>query len=434
VHRQGFNRAVPQRPALIVVAAGVADVMLAVRFAAGHGLPVAVQATGHGMAVPADGALLIRTGELTGVRVDPAAGTAWIAAGVTWEQVIHEAQAFGLAPLNGSCPAVGAVSYVLGGGLGPLGRRYGFAADLVEDIDVVTADGEYRRVDAHRHGDLFWALRGGKGNFGAVTGMTVGLVPVTHLYGGGLYFGAGAAGHLLHEWREWTRAVPEAMSSSVALFRMPDVPAVPPRMRGMAVAHLRVAYAGPEAEGEELLRAMRTVPGLVLDTVAVMPYTSVGMIHHDPTEPRAFVDANTLLRELVPPTVDTLLDAVTGPVARGDLAVELRHLGGAFARPPEPPRLPGAVGHRDAGYLLSVVSDLAPERTAERAADLHREVLHRVAPWSTGGKALNFIDGPAGADDVRAAYDPAQYDRLRAVKAIYDPRNTFRVNHNLPPA
>ncbi len=183
--------------------AGTADVLAAIRFAAAHDLPVAVQATGHGAAGPADDALLVNTRRMTGVWLDPAARTARIQAGVRREQVIHEAAPFGLAPLNGSSPLVGAVGYTLGGGLGPLGRAYGYAADHVRSIDLVPADGRLRHVTPTQHDDLFWGLRGGKGNFGVVTALEVELVPVARLYGGGLYFpGELAAAALVLRLRE----------------------------------------------------------------------------------------------------------------------------------------------------------------------------------------------------------------------------------------
>jgi FAD/FMN-containing dehydrogenase len=427
----GFNLAVPQRPALIVGATGVADTAYAVRFAAAHGLPVAVQATGHGMSVPADGAVLVRTDAIAGVRVDPGNRLAWIGAGVRWAQVVHEAAVFGLAPLCGSCPAVGAVSYTLGGGLGPVARTFGYAADHVRELDLVTAEGQPLRVGPDREPDLFWALLGGKGNFGAVTSMVIGLVPLRHLYGGGLYFPGSRATEVLQAWREWTGTLPEEMTSSVAWLHPPDHPGVPPQLRTGSVLHIRVAHVGSRAEGEALVRPLRSVAGCVLDTLAVMPYTAIGMLHNDPVAPRAFCDATAMLRELAPATVHALVEAVAEDVARAAVAVELRHLGGALGRPP---RVANAVGHRGAGYLLSAASDLAPGSDPEQAARGHERLLAGVAPWATGGKCLNFIDGPAGAEVVRAAFEPADHERLRRLKLAYDPANLFRVNHNIPPA
>jgi FAD/FMN-containing dehydrogenase len=191
-------------------ATGAADVMEAVRFAAARGMPVAVQATRHGPSVPADGAVFINTQRMTGVRVDAAAATVRIAAGVRGGSMVHEAAAHGLAPLNGSAPDVGAISYVLAGGVAMLGRRFGYAADHVRQIDVVTADGQLRQVSAEREPDLFWALRGSRGNHGVVVSLEMDLFPVERLFGGGMYFGADATPDVLRLYRAWSRTCPSS--------------------------------------------------------------------------------------------------------------------------------------------------------------------------------------------------------------------------------
>ncbi|MBT2481615.1 FAD-binding oxidoreductase, partial [Streptomyces sp. ISL-94] len=211
--RIGFQRAVTHRPDVIVGAVSAADVAAAVEFAGERDLPVAVQATGHGLSVAMDGGVLVSTRRMSGVRIDPAAETAWLEAGVRWEQVVPEAARHGLAPLNGSAPHVGAVSYVLGGGLALLGRTYGWAADHVRRMEVVTADARIKEITPDSDPDLFWALLGGKDNFGIVTGMEIALMPVERIYGGGLYFDTPHVEDILHAWREWTTTTPEEMNS-----------------------------------------------------------------------------------------------------------------------------------------------------------------------------------------------------------------------------
>ncbi len=208
----GFQTAVPSKPAMVVAAASAADITEAVRFAATHELPVAVQATGHGLAVAADGGLLISTRRMTGVEIDAAAGTARVEAGVRWGAVIEAAARHGLAPLSGSSPDVGVVGYTLAGGFGLMARRYGRAADHVRSLDVVTADGQLRHVTPES--DLFWALRGGRDNFGIVTALEFDLMPVTTLYGGGLYFEPHA--DILRAWRDWTAEAPDELTGTVA--------------------------------------------------------------------------------------------------------------------------------------------------------------------------------------------------------------------------
>ena len=211
--------------------------------------------------------------------------------------MIEEAGPYGLAPLVGSTPDVGAVGYLTGVGLPVLGRRYGFAADHVRVLELVTADGRLLRATANGHPELFWAVRGGKGNFGVVTAVETDLMPVDRLYGGGLFFPGAATREVLGGWLAWTASQPEEMCSSLALFRFPDMPGVPEPDRGTFLIHVRVAYTGWPANGERLLRPLRAL-GPIIDTVADIPYTSIGEIHNDPTEPMPVLDRGTLLREL----------------------------------------------------------------------------------------------------------------------------------------
>ncbi|WP_254705852.1 FAD-binding oxidoreductase [Streptomyces vilmorinianum] len=416
----GFNRIARHRPALIVAAVGAEDVRTAVEFAGRLDLPIGVQATGHGIAAPAEGGVLVSTRRMNTVAVDPIARIARVEAGAQWHQVIATAGYHGLAPLNGSSPLVGVVGYTLGGGLGPLGRLYGYAADHVTRIEIVTADGVPRVVSATQHSELFWALRGGKGNFGIVTALEFGLVPVGQLYGGGLYFPGELAPEVLRTWREWTREVPEAMTSSLALLRLPDVPVVPEFLRGRLAVHVRIAFAGSKENGERLVRPLRDVGPALVDSVREIPYTDVAEIHQDPTEPMPYHERNIVLRDLSPVAVEELL-ALAGPESEcADLMVELRHLGGALSRAAS---VPNAVGNRDGAFTLSTLS---PPGVAD-------SVLHPMARWGTGGRYLNFLAGPDTADATPDCFDQPTYARLARVKAAYDPRNLFRLGHTVAP-
>lgn len=423
-----FNRTIRHRPAVVVDAADAAEVLAAVRLAAERSLPVAVQATGHGMARAADDAVLVSTRRLTGVRIDPDTRTARIEAGVRAGQLIAEAAKYGLAPLNGASPVVGVVGYTLGGGLGPLGRAYGFSADNVRELDTVTADGKLVTASPEQHEDLFWATRGGKGNFGVVTAMELELVAVTRLYGGGLFFPGEAAADVLHAYREWTATVPDELTSSVALLRLPPLEAVPEPLRGRFVVHVRIAYLGSAADGERLVAPLREVAPALIDTVRELPYTEVASIHQDPTDPGQFRDRSGLLRTLEAATVDALLDRV-GPDADNPVpVVELRHLGGALGRPPQHAN---AVGFREAKFSLFTTARAGPEEAAA-AGELQRSLLDALAPWRLGGPFVSFMGvDQAGAEDVRAAYEPDTFQRLRVLKAAHDPDNLFRINHNI---
>ena len=427
--RAGHQTTRWHRPDLVVGAAGPADVMAAVAFASSHGLPVAVQGTGHALAaVAAEGGVLINTSRIQGIRVNAQESTAWIAAGMRWDQVIHEAAPAGLAPLSGSAPGIGAVSYTLAGGLGLLSRRYGYAADYVRGLDVVTADGRLRHVSEDSDPDLFWALRGGRDNFGVVTGMEIGLVPVTTLYGGGLFFAAELVTEVFDAYLQWTATMPDEMSSSVAMISFPDVPALPEPLRGRYVVHVRIAYAADDlGVGEHLVAPLRAV-GPFLDTLGELAYTEAGSIHNDPPIPGTFESGTAMLGELDAAAVRAIFD-LAGPHAPVPHVVELRHLGGRLAHPPA---VGNAVGNRDARYALNVVSRLERADITE-VRPAHKGIFEAIEPWSTGSRALNFMNGENDAEYVRSAYDAKDYQRLAELKAIYDPENIFRLNHNIPP-
>lgn len=274
--RAGFQLAVHRQPDDVVVATEADGVRAAVRSAADRNLPVAVEATGHGRSVATDRGVLIATRELTGVTVDPASGTARVLAGTRWRDVVDAAHKHDLAPLSGTSPDVGAVGYTLGGGLPLVGRRYGYAADHVLGVDVVTADGELRHASPDSEPELFWALRGGRGNFGAVTAMEIALFPLSRLYGGVLSFTGEHVQAAVHANLEWTRDLPEEMSSSLGLIVLPDVSGVPEPLRGRFTAHVRIAYTGAADAGERLVAPLRAVGPRAVDTLAEIPTRSPG--------------------------------------------------------------------------------------------------------------------------------------------------------------
>lgn len=424
----GFDLAVEQRPAIVVGATGPADVIAAVRHALTAGLAVGVQATGHGITVPADDALLITTRRADGVRVDPADRSAWLGAGAIWSRVLHEAAPFGLAPLAGSAPAVGAVSYTLGGGLGVLGRRWGFSADHVRRLDVVTADGRPRRVTADEHPDLFWALRGGGGNVGVVTGMQVELVELTELYGGGLFFPGDAAGDVLTALLAVGRDAPDEVSLSAALMVFPDLATVPSAVRGRWCCHVRVSSTGSPRRCEQVIAPIRHAATPLLDTLRTMPVTDLGTIHNDPTTPRATNTRSLVLRSADDATVATVLGHARPGASFG---VEVRQLGGALARQPA---VPNAVGHRHGAVTVYTTAYPSPTGSGVSGGADEQALLDDLAPWSDGGALVNFLAGPhVTPADVRAAYEPDLWTRLVQTKTRWDPGNVFRINHNIPP-
>ncbi|MFD3519886.1 FAD-binding oxidoreductase [Streptomyces sp. NPDC058653] len=425
-----FNLSLTQRPAVVVGAAGPADVQAAVRFATDHELPVAVLATGHQAIMAADGALLINTRRMSGATVDPDRRRAVVQAGVQAGQAVEAAGAFGLAPIVGSSPSVGVVGFTLGGGLSPtLGRPFGWAADHVHAIEVVTADGRLRRATAEEEPDLFWSLRGSRSNMGVVTALELEVHEVTRLYGGGLFFSGEDTAAVLHAFRRFTRTVPEELTSSIAFLRLPDAPAVPELLRGRFVIHVRIAFLGPSPEGERLVTPLRQAAPVMSDTLGEMPFADFASIHNDPADPMYFREWTGMLAEFPDETVDSIVE-LAGPRADNPVEyVELRHLGGAFGRQIGPP---SAVSNRDAEFALWMMS-MGPPSEGDPQAAYAQRFLATDQPWTTGHAYLNFSSFGTDPERVRQAYPPEVYERLRRVKTMYDPSNVFRINHNIPP-
>lgn len=378
----GCNTAVVHRPVVVVGAATATDVATALRYAATHRLPVAVRATGHGATMPFESGMLISTRRLDAVSVDSVARTATMAAGVRWREVINAAAQHGLAPLSGSSSDVGAVGYTLGGGLPVMCRTFGFAADHVLGADLVTADGVLRRIDADHEPDLLWALCGGKGNLGVVTAITIALVPVRTVPGGGTFYAADDIPAVLHAYLDWAETMPEQMSTSVAILRLPPAPQLPEPIRGRTMAHVRVCHVGDAGDGERLVAPIRAVAPAVLDSLQEMPYTAVDAIHADPDHPVPFCQRGSLLQEFTHGTVDALL-AVAGPQVHAPLmACELRQLGGALRRGPA---AGNGVAGRGAAYSLNAVGRLAPD-TVDSGPAAVDAVIDATRPWSSGGR------------------------------------------------
>ncbi|MFC7303450.1 FAD-binding oxidoreductase [Streptomyces monticola] len=423
----GFQTAYQHRPAVVLGAARADDVRHAVRFAAEHGLAVAVQATGHGVTVPDEDGLVITTGRLSDVSVDPGEGTARIGAGAKWKDVVAQTVPHGLVPLSGSAPHTGVAGYTLGGGIGLLGREFGYAADRVRALDVVTADGELRHVTADSAPDLYWALLGGRDNFGVVTHLEIELLPAARLYGGGIYYDAADAEAVLAHFREWTATAPETVTSSVGMIEYPPIPVFPEPLRGRHVVHVRFATTDL-AGGPELVAPWREIAPPVLEHLGELGYDEVGSIYREPDFAHAYDGNNVLLGELTPQALDAVRE-LAGPGSPVSCIVDLRHLGGALSRPP---RRPNAVPFRAATYILRILSGLdGTSQDTVRAA--HRAVYEAVAPW-TVGRSLNFVYGRRAEDEfVTEVYDKETLDRLARLKAVHDPDNLFRRNQNIRP-
>ncbi|WBO66353.1 FAD-binding oxidoreductase [Streptomyces camelliae] len=417
--RAGFQLGFTQRPALIAPVRSTAGVVAAVRHAAAAGLPVGVQASGHGLPGGSAGGLLVSTRRMDGVRVDPEARTVRVQAGVRWGQVAAAAEPYGLAPLNGSAPGVGAVSYTLGGGLGILAREFGYAADHVRWLELVTADGEPRRVAPDSDPELYWALLGAGHTLGVVTELEIGLVPVRTLYGGSLAFDGRVVdpAAVLEAYEAWTRTVPDGLTSSFAAVPYPDLPALPPHLRGTYVVSVRVAYTGDD--GEALVAPLRRLGPVLSDSLRVMPYAESHTIHSDPDTPHAYYGDSAVLANLDVGRAGELL-RMTGPGAADAMCVvQINHLGGALARP-----APNAVPWRAGRFLVRLLT--VGEREPARAL---LDPAFALLAEDTLGRSLNFAFG--AGDRSAGLYDPDTAKRLARVKEQYDPANLFRRNYGV---
>jgi hypothetical protein len=418
-----WNRAVELAPRAVVAVADSADVVETVRFAAAHGYRVAVQCTGHGpVAFDGDDVLLIHTGRLDDLRIDPPARRARIGAGLTWQPVIDAAAQHGLAALAGSAPSVGAIGYLVGGGIGPLVRSFGVSSDWVTGLEVVTGSGELVHVSADDHPDLFWGLRGGKSTLGLVCAVEVELMPCAELFGGAMYFDGDDAAAVLRAWAGWTAALPEHANTSIALLQLPPLPGVPEPLAGRLTVAVRFTSTEPAAACEPLLAPMRAVAPPLIDTVATIPYSAIGSVHADPPDPMPAKEATGLLRELPEAAIDQLL-ALAGPGSGSpQTIVELRLLGGAYARPAAQP---SAVCNRDAAFTLTTIGVPAAV-SAQQLADHAGQLLDATQPWATGGMLPNFTSS-ADREVLRRRYDEPTLARLSALGDRYDPAGVLAV-------
>jgi hypothetical protein len=415
-----WNLAIPMRPAAVLAARTATDVVEAVRFAIRHGLLVTPQATGHGPITELVGALLVSTKGLDECVVHPE-GWARVGAGVKWIRVVEAAARYGLAPLSGSITDVGIVGYTTGGGLGPMARTYGLAIDRVRAIEVVTGDGVLRRVTPTDDPELFFGLRGGKGMLGIVTAIEFDLVHQPTFYGGSLWFDGDHAATVIDRWRHWSADLPELATTSFALFQIPDMPGVPPQLADRLTLSIRYVWTGDPAAGERWFAAMREAAPVLLDDVALKPYTEVDSVHTDPLDPMPVYEAAAVLTDFPAEAADALL-SMTGPGSGSPQAlVEVRQMGGAVARggPHE-----SAFCARGAAYaLLTVgVTDI-PGVAAHGEA-----VVEALAPWIGGYRMPNFT---FAAEDYLDAYDEPTLARLRRAIRAYDPYGVMAIGRAL---
>jgi FAD/FMN-containing dehydrogenase len=422
-NRGAFNVLLSQDPAGIVTPAGAAEVVDAVEYAKAEGLRIGAQRTGHSAEPLGDLAdtLLVRTAAMNTVSIDPRQEIARVGAGALWGDLVPQASLGGLAACHGSSPTVGIVGYSLGGGVGWYGRKHGLQCNRITAVELVDATGTERRVDAEADAELFWALRGGGGDFGIVTALEFELLPIAEVFAGALFFPAARAAEVLHAWHEWTAGAPEEVTSVGRLMSFPPLPEIPEPLRGQDFAIVEAVALLPEAAASELLAPLRRL-GPAMDTFALQPPADVSGLHMDPPEPAPYAGSGMLLGDLPGAAIDALLAAVGPDSPSRLLSVELRHDGGAMAR--------GNPSHgamdRIPGEFLMFGVGIVPEPAAMAPTkEWLGAMSDAMRPWDAG-RYLNFSDE---TEDIGVAFPPETVERLRAAKAKYDPENLFHANH-----
>ena len=426
--RSSWQLAVDQYPAAVAYPESEHDVIEIVQAARELELRVAPQATGHNAAPlgPLDDTILLRTGAMRGVRIDPARSSARVRAGALWQDVTARAGAYGLAALAGSSPNVGVAGYSLGGGISWLGRRHGLQANSLTAVELVTADGHHVRADHEYDSDLFWALRGGGGSFGIVTALEFELVPVRSVYAGALVWDWRDAGTVLLRFSEWAQSATDLITTSARILQLPDRPAVPAPLRGRQLVMIDGAYLGHPDDADQVLAPLRRLRP-ELDTFATMPAASLQRLHGDPEEPTAAVSEHRMLAELPRDAVEAFV-TVAGPHSGSPLAVaELRQLGGALGRRPE---IHGATSHLDGAFAMFAAGRAVPDELALANMAAARQVSKALEPWCDARPYLNFEEHTSRAAKF---FDDETYGRLRSIKARVDPRCLIRANHSIEP-
>jgi FAD/FMN-containing dehydrogenase len=437
--RQVWNGLIDKRPALIAQCTSIADVVEGINLARGHELLLAVRGGGHNVSGSAvcDGGLVIDLSAMRAVRIDQKNRTVHVQGGATLAEVDRETQLFGLATTTGNVSKTGIAGLTLGGGFGNLRRKFGLSVDNLVSAEIVTADGTVRRADASENPDLFWALRGGGGNFAVVASFEFQLHPLgPEVMFAGQFFRLDDARAALQRWRDFVCDAPDEISSIAFFWTIPRTDPFPQELRGERVFLYGALYAGPAEEGERALAPLMKIGTPILDLSGRGPYTQWQQAFDPFFIPGAvYPELYAYWKSIY---LNGLDDGLIDDLARraGNLPSEqcliaIWQLGGALARVPETAT---AFGRRSAPFLLSYDSCWVDPSLTERVIAWTREQITAAEPHSPGGSYLNF---PGVGEDseilVRKAYG-SNYSRLAQIKRLYDPGNLFRINQNIVPA
>jgi FAD/FMN-containing dehydrogenase len=430
--RKIWNGSIDRSPALITRCVGVADVISAVRFARGIDLPVAVRSGGHsfpGLSL-CDGGMVIDLRLMNGVRVDPEARTARAQAGALLGELDRETQAFGLAVPSGIVTHTGVAGLTLGGGIGWLMRKYGLTIDQLLAVDMVTADGEFVKASEGENADLFWGVRGGGGNLGIVTEFEFRLNALGPIVlAGPIFWPMEESPNVLRFYRDWISDVPDELTTIVVHRRAPPLPIIPPELHGVPVVAVTCCYAGPVEDGEKVVRPIKGFGSPLLDLCEAKPFLTHQAMF-DPSFPHGwwYYFRSCDLAALTDDVIDIVADhaaRMTSPLT----AFPIFHLGGAIRRVGEDET---AFNGRGAEHTININATTATSEGFDQEREWSRSFWSALEPYHTS-VYVNFLMDE-GEDRIRQAYGARKYDRLKALKRTYDPRNFFKLNQNIPPA
>lgn len=428
VARQVKNAMYDRYPAMIVRAATVADVRRTVRFAADAGLDLAVRGGSHslaGFSTVDDGIVLDMSG-MKGLHIDPERRLAWAEPGLTAGEYTQAAAAHGLATPFGDTASVGIVGLTLGAGIGWLVRKHGLAIDALVSVELVTADGRHITASKTEHPDLFWALRGGGGNFGVVTRFQFRLYPVATILGGMLLFEP--TRDVLRGLVPIAAAAPRSLTTISLIMPAPPAPFVPESVQGRQVLAVMFAFEGPIDEGQAALEPFRQLATPVAEMVAPMPYVGIYEFYREAEQRSATLHRSLFMDTLTDGAIDAILGHMAAP-SHPMAMTQIRILGGRMA---DVSASDTAFAHRDATVMLLIITPVDDPATAPVHEAWTSDYFQALTPWATGVYA-NFLEAE-GDDRIRQAYPPLTYARLAQVKRRYDPANLFHLNQNIRPA
>ena len=423
------NAAYQRQPRLIVQAADAGDVVATVQFAREQGIPLAVRSGGHSVpGYSSSDAMVLDFSRMKAITIDPERRTARIEPGATWGEVNAATQEHGLAIPAGDTASVGVGGLTTGGGIGWLARKYGLTIDSLVAVEVVTADGRLVRASADQHSDLFWAVRGGGGNFGIITAFEFQAHPVGMVVGGAIFYDAADGEKVLRGYADYAASAPDELTTIVFMMHAPPLPFIPPEKHGTAVIALGVVYAGDLEEGQRVVQPLRELATPIVDITAPMPYPAIYALTAEAGTPGHYSEVRSMFMDaLDDDAIDTIMrqmNAISSPFG----LIQLRVLGGAMARVSTDAT---AFAHRQQGIFLAAINVwMDPTESPIHHAWVDR-FYEDMRPYAHG-VYVNFL-GDEGEERIREAYTPDTYARLVSLKNKYDPTNIFNLNQNIKP-